>query len=101
MLPTVGSDLSKGWLGLAVHPTKVQFRVANDAAGWRELCRRLAAIAPRAIGVEASGGYERGLTHALLAADLPVRMVNARKPPQFAKAAGLPAQNNRVDAYAT
>jgi len=100
ILPTVGIDVSKDWLDVAVHPTKVQFRVANDAAGWRELCRRLKSIAPRAIGVEASGGYERGLTHALLAADLPVRMVNAWKLRQFAKAAGLLAKNDRVDAYA-
>ena len=100
ILPTVGIDVSKDWLDVAVRPGKEQFRVANDAAGWAELCRRLKAIEPRAIGVEASGGYERDLTHALLAADLPVRMVNAWKLRQFAKAAGLLAKNDRVDAHA-
>jgi transposase len=100
ILPTVGIDVSKDWLDVAVRPTKDLFRVANDAAGWAELCRRLKAIEPRAIGVEASGGYERDLTHALLAADLPVRMVNAWKLRQFAKAAGLLAKNDRVDAHA-
>ena len=100
ILPTVGIDVSKDWLDVAVRPGKQQFRVANDAAGWAELCRRLKSIEPQAIGVEASGGYERGLTHALLAADLPVRMVNAWKLRQFAKAAGLLAKNDRVDAHA-
>jgi transposase len=100
ILPTVGIDVSKDWLDVAVRPSKAQFRISNDAAGWAELCRRLKPIAPRAIGVEASGGYERDLTQALLAADLPVRLVNAWKLRQFAKAAGLLAKNDRVDAYA-
>lgn len=100
IIATVGIDVSKDWLDVAVHPTRKHFRVGNDAAGWAELCRRLKSIEPRAIGVEASGGYERELTHALLAADLPVRMVNAWKLRQFAKAAGLLAKNDRVDAHA-
>ena len=100
ILPTVGIDVSKDWLDVAVRPTRDLFRVANDAAGWRALCRRLKSVEPVAIGVEASGGYERDLTHALLAADLPVRMVNAWKLRQFAKAAGLLAKNDRVDAHA-
>jgi transposase len=99
-ITVVGIDVSKDRLDVAVRPSKAQFRISNDAAGWAELCRRLKPIAPRAIGVEASGGYERGLTQALLAADLPVRMINAWKLRQFAKAAGLLAKNDRVDAHA-
>lgn len=100
ILPTVGIDVSKDWLDVAVHPVRQQFRVANDKAGWAELYRRLKSIGPRAIGVEASGGYERDLTRILITADLPVRMVNAWKLRQFAKAAGLFAKNDRLDAHA-
>lgn len=100
MAPSVGIDVSKERLDVAVHPAGAPFSVTNDEAGWRELVRRLKPIASRAIGVEASGGYERGVIGALLKAGLPVRSVNAWKLRQFAKAAGLLAKNDRVDARA-
>lgn len=98
--PSVGIDVSKDRLDIAVHPSGELFSVTNEAVGWRTLSRRLAAIAPRAIGIEASGGYERGVIGALLKAGLPVRSVNAWKLRQFAKAAGLLAKNDRLDARA-
>lgn len=96
--PSVGIDVCKARLDVAVYPPEEAFSVSNDAAGWRELCRRLRALGARAIGLEASGGYERGAIRALLAAGLPVRSVNAWKLRQFAKAAGRLAKNDRTDA---
>jgi transposase len=52
----------------------------------------------RAIGIEASGGYERGVIGALLDAGLPVRSVNPWRLRQFARAAGVLAKNDRLDA---
>lgn len=98
--PTVGIDVSKERLDVAVHPSGEPFSVSNDAAGWRVLRQRLRTIGARAIGVEASGGYERGVIGALLDAGLPVRAVNAWRLRQFAKAAGLLAKNDRLDARA-
>lgn len=98
--PTVGIDVSKERLDVAVHPSGEAFSLTNDAAGWRELVRRLKPAGARAIGIEASGGYERGVIGALLKSSLPVRSVNAWKLRQFAKAAGLLAKNDRVDARA-
>ncbi len=98
--PSVGVDVAKERLDVAVHPSGEHFSVANDATGWRELCRRLRPLGARAIGIEASGGYERGVIGALLDAGLPVRSVNAWKLRQFAKAAGLLAKNDRLDAWA-
>lgn len=100
MAPSVGIDVSKERLDVAVHPGGAPFSVTNDEAGWRELGRRLKPLGARAIGVEASGGYERGVIGRLLKAGLPVRSVNAWKLRQFAKAAGLLAKNDRVDARA-
>lgn len=96
--PSAGIDVSKERLDVALHPDGPQFNVSNDAAGWRELCRRLKPLGVRAIGIEPSGGYERGVIGALLEAGLPVRSVNAWKLRQFAKAAGLLAKNDRLDA---
>ena len=98
MVPTVGIDVSKDRLDVAVHPTNEQFSVTNDAAGWRLLVRRIRPLMARAVGIEASGGYERGAIAALLEAGLPVRAVNPWKLRLFAKAAGVLAKNDRLDA---
>jgi transposase len=98
--PTVGIDVSKDRLDVALHPSGEHFVVGNDEAGWKELVRRLRAHDVRAIGLEASGGYERGVIRALVEAGLPVRRVNPWKLRQFAKAAGVLAKNDRLDAAA-
>jgi transposase len=98
IVATVGIDVSKDRLDVAVHPTDEQFSVTNDAAGWRLLVRRLKPLMARAVGIEASGGYERGAIGALLEAGLPVRSVNPWKLRLFAKAAGVLAKNDRLDA---
>ena len=98
IVPTVGIDVCKDRLDVAVHPTDEQFSVSNDAVGWRLLIRRLMPIGARAIGIEASGGYERGVIGALLDARMPVRSVNPWKLRQFARAAGALAKNDRLDA---
>lgn len=100
IVATAGIDVSKDRLDVALHPADEQFSVTNDTAGWRALIRRLRPIDVRAIGIEASGGYERGAIIALLEAGLPIRSVNAWKLRQFAKAAGLLAKNDRLDARA-
>ncbi len=100
MAPSVGVDVSKDRLDVALYPGEARFSVSNDAAGWRELCRHLRPLGVRAIGIEASGGYEHGGIGALLDAGLPVRSVNAWKLRQFAKAAGMLAKNDRLDAQA-
>jgi transposase len=98
IVPTVGIDVSKDRLDVAVHPDDEQFSVSNDTAGWRRLVRHLKLLAARAIGIEASGGYERGVIAALLEAGLAVRSVNPWKLRQFARAAGVLAKNDRLDA---
>ena len=98
MVPTAGIDVCKDRLDVAVHPTDEQFSVTNDATGWRLLARRLKPLMVRAIGIEASGGYERAAITALLEAGLPVRSVNPWKLRLFAKAAGVLAKNDRLDA---
>jgi transposase len=58
---------------------RVEFTVCNDAGGYAQLVKRLRGLHIAAIGVEASGGYERGVVRALLAAGLPVRQINPFK----------------------
>lgn len=94
----IGTDVSKLWLDVAVLQTGEAFRVGNDEAGWLELIGRLKGRKVRAIGLEPSGGYERGLARALRKAGLPVRLVNPYRLRQYARALGRLAKNDRIDA---
>jgi transposase len=97
-LAHVGIDVSKPHLDVAVWPQGPRWRVANDKAGWAELRRRLKPFAVTAIGLEASGGYERGVIGFLVKAGFSVRRLNPARVRLFAKAAGVLAKNDRVDA---
>jgi transposase len=60
MLSFGGIDVSKDRLDITVLPDE-QCSSSNDAAGWAE---QLRGSSITAIGVEASGGYERGVVRA-------------------------------------
>ena len=68
MLSFCGIDVSKDRLDVVVLPEGWFFSVSNDTTGWAELVVRLRPLAVSAIGLEPSGGYERGIIRALLAA---------------------------------
>src|SRR5215467_7299825 len=97
MLSFCGIDVSKDRLDVMVLPEGHRSSVPNDVAGWAELVEQLRDCSIAAIGIEASGGYERGAMRALLAADLPVRQVNPFKLRQFARASGVLAKNDPLD----
>jgi transposase len=98
MLSFCGIDVSKDRLDVVVLPEQQWSSVRNDAAGWAELVEWLRGFAIAAVGLEASGGYERGVMRALLAAGMSVRQINPFKLRQFAKASGVLAKNDRIDA---
>ena len=98
MLSFCGIDVSKDRLDVMVLPEQQCSSVRNDVAGWSELIERLRGFSIAAIGLEASGGYERGVMRALLAAGMSVRQINPFKLRQFAKASGVLAKNDRLDA---
>src|SRR6202030_1491641 len=93
-----GIDVAKDRLDVMVLPDRKSFSVDNNAAGYSELVKRLRGLAIAAIGIEPSGGYERAVIRALLAADLSVRRINPNKLRQFARARGVLAKNDRLDA---
>ena len=94
----VGIDVSKATLDVATWPTTRQW-TARQAAGDRsELIRDLAALAPRLIVLEASGGYEAVVAGELAAAGLPVAVVNPRQVRDFARATGQRAKTDALDA---
>jgi transposase len=95
---TVGIDVAKDRLDVAVRPSGEVFVVARAAAGLEELCARLHAIAPHLVALEATGGFETVVVAALAAAGLPVVIVNPAQVRAFAKALGERAKTDPIDA---
>src|SRR5258705_3450278 len=84
-LAYAGMDVSKDRLDVVVLREGWFFSVSNDTAGWAELVARLRPLAVSAIGLEPSGGYERGIIRALLAV---VRTTSRASTPHVESAAG-------------
>ncbi len=95
----LGLDIAKRTLELGAHPALAQRAFANDPAGHRALIAAVQQIAaPIQIICEATGGYEHDLLAALHAARVPVTLVNPRQVRDFARAKGLLAKTDVLDA---
>lgn len=100
MPPTyLGLDIAKLTLDLSPHPALPQLNYPNTAAGHRALLLALRRCpGPVHILCEATGGYEHHLLAALHAARVPVTLLNPRLVRDFARASGLLAKTDRLDA---
>jgi transposase len=94
----VGIDVAKDHLDIAVRPAGRSWQVNNDRRGRAQLRRKLTAIAPALIVLEASGGYELATADELSLAGLPVRVVNPRQVRDFARGTGRLAKTDPIDA---
>jgi transposase len=96
---TVGIDVSKDRLDVAVYPSQEAFFVARNAGGLDVLVARLKAISPLIVALEATGGFETVVTATLAAAGVPVAIVNPAQVRAFAKAVGQRAKTDPIDAF--
>lgn len=94
----VGIDVAKATLAVWVRPVGVYFTVSNDAAGHRQLIVRLAAWPVERVVLEATGGYERAVLAALLAAQHPSVRIAPHRARAFATAVGRIAKTDPIDA---
>jgi transposase len=94
----VGIDVSKAHLDVAFDPNGPVSRFTNDPDGHTALVGQLQAAAVQRVVLEATGGYERPVVAALLAAKLPVVVVNPKQARDFAKAIGQRAKTDAIDA---
>jgi transposase len=94
----VGIDVSKQRLDVAVLPTGEMFVVSRDAEGLDALIAKLTPLAPAAVAVEATGGYETVVAASLAAAGLAVVVVNPAQVRSFAQALGKRAKTDPLDA---
>jgi transposase len=94
----VGIDVSKSWLDAHVLPSGQSLRVPNTRHGIRKLKRWLAAFDLALVVVEATGKWHRELRRSLHASGLAVAVVDPFRVRMFAKAQGILAKTDRLDA---
>ena len=94
----VGIDVSKLKLDCALGERGDIVELENTEEALVVLVQRLRALDPALIVLEASGGYERLAVAHLGAAGLPVVVVNPRQVRAYAKACGVLAKTDAIDA---
>jgi transposase len=94
----LGIDVSKDKLDLGVDGQENISTFTNDAAGITQLIELMRRLHPTLIVVEATGGYERAVLNAALEAELPISRVQPGRVRYFAKAQGLLAKSDGIDA---
>jgi len=94
----VGIDVAKDKLDMAVLGQKATSEVFNTKRGITALVKKMCQLNPKLIVVEATGGYEEALVLALYEAGMPVALVSPQRVRQYAKARGLLAKTDKLDA---
>lgn len=98
----VGIDVSKDVLDIALLSEKggepLRQSNANTEEGIQEATKRLREISPALVVLEATGGLEIRIAGSLAASGIPVAVVNPRQARDFAKAKGILAKTDPIDA---
>lgn len=95
----VGIDVGKDILDIAILELNTHWQVSNDSQGIAQLVSQLKRYKLTRVVVEATGGYERQIVEASVAKSLPVIIVQPIKVRQFARAEGVMAKTDKIDAY--
>jgi len=93
-----GIDVGKHTLDMACHPSGRAMRVDNTPTGHRTLVAWMTEQHVERIGLEASGGYERGVVTALRDAGFEVAVLQPRQVRAFALFRLKLAKNDQLDA---
>ena len=96
--PYVGIDVAKATLDVAIGGDGELVQVENNEGGIARLLDRLGEVAPTLVVLEATGGYESVVAGAIAGRGIEVAVVNPRQVRDFAKATGVLAKTDRIDA---
>jgi transposase len=94
----VGVDVAKSTLDVGVSNSKGVRQFDNDHKGIADAVRYIAGLKPARIILEATGHFEMPLAAALQASRLPAVIVNPRQVRDFARATGVLAKTDSIDA---
>lgn len=95
---TAGIDTSKAKLDIAVLGLGGAITVENTRSGWKTLTAHFLKIGVIQVGIEATGGYERGVVRHLQQAGFRVIVLQPLQVRSFAKMRLKRAKNDRIDA---
>jgi transposase len=93
-----GIDTAKDKLDVVLHGQTSHWQVENTLRGWRQLRAELAKAKVRRVGIEATGGYERGVVRHLREAGFTVVILQPRQVRAFAQVHLRRAKNDALDA---
>jgi len=95
---TAGIDTAKDKLDVAVRGMDRVVTFENSNAGFKRLAEHLTAEGVGRVGIEATGGYERGVTRHLQKAGFEAVLLQPLQVRAFAKMRLQRAKNDRIDA---
>lgn len=94
----IGVDVCKDFLDAHARPAGLRQRFDNTPAGIEQLVAWVRPLTPVRVVFESTGADQKAAVGALLAADLPAVVVNARQVRDFAKGIGQLAKTDALDA---
>jgi transposase len=95
---TAGIDTSKAKLDIAVDGRTERWQVDNTSRGWRRLAADLAKAGVVRVGIEATGGYERGVVGHLREKGFTVLVLQPIQVRAYARVHLRRAKNDMLDA---
>jgi transposase len=95
---TAGIDTSKDKLDVAIHGSTTCWHDDNTAAGWQRIAERLTAAGVTRVGIEATGGYERGVVRHLRERGFTVLVLQPMQVKAYARMHLHRAKNDAIDA---
>jgi transposase len=95
---TAGIDTAKAKLDIAIYGRTERWQVENAPAGWRRLAAALAKEDATRVGIEATGGYERGVVSHLRKAGFTVLVLQPMQVRAYARLHLRRAKNDAIDA---
>lgn len=94
----VGIDVSKDQLDVASEDGAFAGQFSNDEEGHGQLTRKLLEMRPTLVVLESTAQYQLEVSLTLAAAKIPLAVVNPRQVRDFAKASGILAKTDKLDA---
>lgn len=97
-ITTAGIDTSKAKLDVVIHGRSERWQVENNPAGWQQLAELLSKAEVTRAGIEATGGYERGVVGHLRMAGFTVLVLQPIQVKAYARVRLRRAKNDKLDA---
>jgi transposase len=98
IITTAGIDTAKAKLDIAIHDQDGCWQVPNERAGWQQLAEDLSKAGVVRVGIEATGGYERGVVRYLRGKGFAVLLLQPIQVRAFARVHLRRAKNDALDA---